>query len=108
MTDLSTLTDTELNGRLLLAQGFNAQCLCKRLSWIDACLHQYCTSLDALKSGPEKMLREAGWEISVSEHAVTYIAMWWNKRDLTQIRGSAPTEERARAEAVCQGLEVSK
>ena len=111
---LSTLTDTELNERIGKAMGWKQHCPdCPLWKSTDghefgSYLPEYVDSLDALKSGPEKMLREAGWEISVSEHAVTYIAMWWNKRDLTQIRGSAPTEERARAEAVCQGLEVSK
>ena len=119
MTDLSTLTDTELNTRLMEAMGWHWT-----PGYIDddqdyegwwtkpngdvESIDFNCRSLDALKSGPEKLLREAGWVLAVTGFDDdSWSAEWWKVgRDFVLV--SAPTERRARAEAVCQGLEVSK
>ena len=117
MTDLSTLTDTELNERIHEQMG-HEKCPCAD----DLCGHwviygnpqygpNYTTSLDALKSGPEKMLREAGWVITVEEEAdgdVRFAVTWYRKSKPWAIEASGPTEERARAEVVCLGLEAGK
>ena len=117
MTDLSTLTDTEINGRLEIAQGkpFDGLFSCGKV-YADRHFHiflacsppEYTTSLDALKSGPEAMLREAGWVLAVTGFDDdSWSAEWWKVgRDFVLV--SAPTEARARAEAVCLGLEASK
>ena len=109
MTDLSTLTDTELNERIsaLMPNCWTCGNSGIRSVWgdeCDDCRKPFTTSLDALKSGPEKMLREAGWRLEVCQQAEhRYEASWWNHGWITAV---APTEERARAEAVCQGLRV--
>ena len=113
MTDLSTLTDTELNKRLMVLDGW-AQPAFGFEGWIR---NQspwridplpFADSIDALKAGPEKLLREAGWVLAVTGFdGDSWSAEWWKAgRDFVLV--SAPTEARARAEAVCLGLEASK
>ena len=123
--DLSTLTDTEINGRLAVALGWTHPCdgRCHlaeepydcQMPWGTTNYHAwtppaFTDAIDALKAGPEKLLREVGWKIAVCELPDgSFEAMWeWNFDDSKRVIAIAPTEARARAEAVCQGLEVSK
>ena len=114
MTDLSTLTDTELNDRIGKAMGWTQHCHdCPLWKSPDghefgSYLPEYVDSLDALKSGPEKMLRAQGWRLNhVSENKHGEFLIAWTKGRVRRW-ASAPTEERARAEAVCLGLEAGK
>ena len=114
MTDLSTLTDTELTERIAIALGLKRDegGLWERpdLPNFFGTIPAFTDSIDALKAGPEKLLREVGWKIAVCELPDgRFEAMWeWNFDDSKRVIAIAPTEARARAEAVCQGLEVSK
>ena len=109
MTDLSTLTDQKLNKRLARAQGLVCNDGDGRDCPVCGIGAQYTDSLDALKSGPEKMLRDAGWQLSIVELDPTrWLTEWGHSKREESVWQEAPTEERARAEAVCQGLEVSK
>ena len=120
MTELSTLTDTELTTRLMKVQGYvfcsdcGVESCCADFNGETILIQNFpdYTSLDALKAGPEKMLREVGWEIAV---------FYWPSQNPQwqvelEIPGSsddlivvyASTEERARAQAVCLALEAMK
>ena len=110
--DLSTLTDTEITERIAIALGLKRDegGLWERpdLPNFFGTIPAFTDSLDALKAGPEKLLREAGWVLAVTGFDDdSWSAEWWKAgRDFILV--SAPTEARARAEAVCLGLEASK
>ena len=87
MTELSTLTDTELEERI--ASAFGHHPVPGRL-WPD----ESATSLDALKAGPEKMLREAGWEVALGELSDGWTVSWM-KHGSGFITVSAHTEPRS-------------
>ena len=128
MTDLSTLTDTELNERIGRLLGWKRYKEAHpQIDWAsmpdysagwgwaspegkrEAFIPNYTTSLDALKSGPEKILRAQGWRITdLAQLSETRwrVCIWRPGQEGIEVFG--PTEERARAEAVCLGLEASK
>ena len=123
MTELSTLTDTELTTRLMKVQGYvfcsdcGVESCCADFNGETILIQNFpdYTSLDALKAGPEKMLREAGWEIMRMSERYHFdseksgIEMtWWNNARELEIRAFALTEERARAEADCLAFEAMK
>ena len=121
MTDLSTFP---LDERLALSDGWITPCdgsvhLSEEpydcgLPWMHGTHHgyevpDYSHDLNALKSGPEKRLREAGWKV-IDIHEVADVDYWYvrlgNAREF--VEALAHTEARARAEADCLAFEAMK
>ena len=118
MTDVSTMSDRELDRAIAEAVGWE-QDPPETGAWYElgnqACHFsadvEFSTNLNALRDGPERVLREAGWTMELLLHHA-YAIRWTNGYiggvPFQQERAQAPTEARARAEAALQALQVMK
>lgn len=69
----------------------------------------YHKSLDALSAGPEKVLRDAGWQQSISYDGEDFTTEWFPlEPNIPNAAAYAPTEADARAAAVYAGLLAKK
>jgi hypothetical protein len=110
----SNLDNRALDRALAEASGWRMNDVGGHEKWIDSSsedwrcltcgntLPRFTTDLNALRDGPERVLREAGWAQRVIQvngaRGCFWDAEWWTMQgDLHE--ASAPTEARARAEA---------
>lgn len=116
------LNPQELNRALALAMGWTKfgagdwpkkACLHGNLTWYADHWHDergqqrdlaFATSLDALRDGPERVLRAAGWCIRVTESTGSVEAEWYSLRGNME-GATADTEVEARAHAALAALQ---
>jgi hypothetical protein len=127
VTDVSTMSNRELDRAIAEAMGEHVHdwehdqkttrmyvcrtCQVRSPAGQTSAPHSFSTDLNALRDGPERVLREAGWAQRVVQvngaRGCFWDAEWWTMQgDLHE--ASAPTEARARAEAALMALRVMK
>ena len=112
MTDVSTMTDRELDRALAEAMGLHPDVVRAHgralVEGLDFPIWH--ADLNALRDGPERVLRDAGWFLNIEVSRDGATATWDSGAPMFVPSGTAytPTEARARAEAALAALRVMK